>query len=86
MEQISKGRQFTEEEYEEAIKFALNYPPVVKAKKYDEEKDIFRVLLFDAGWYHMKLEGKFVRSCLKWQGIKKWRHEDEKISCKDSTD
>ena len=81
MEILPKTGQFTGKEYEEAINFALNYPPDVKVTKYDEEKDIFQALVFDAGWYHIELEGKFVRSCLKWQGIKKWRNEDEKISC-----
>lgn len=86
MELLQETGEFTRREYEEAIAFALNYPPEIHNWKYQHGKDIFKVLLFDAGWYTIKLEGKFVRSCLKWQGIKKWRPDNEKPRLQDNSD
>lgn len=63
---------YTDKDYVNAIKFALNYPPAVTGYQYDEEKDVYRVNLFDSGWYTLSLKGFFVRSCLTWSGIKKW--------------
>jgi hypothetical protein len=34
--------------------------------KYLDEKDMWKIVLFERGWVHFKLEGKFVRSCYKW--------------------
>ena len=65
---------YTKEDYREAINFALNYPPDFDLVKHDEEKDLYRVYVFDAGWYDINLEGYYVRSCLKWKGIRKWDH------------
>lgn len=64
--------KYTDKDYIEAIKFALNYPPEVRLLKYDMHKDIYKVRILDGGWYHMNLQGDFVRSCLKFKGIKKW--------------
>jgi hypothetical protein len=63
---------YIQEDYQKAIEFALNYPSEVKKFHYNIHKDIYDVILFDAGWYNIKLNGEFVRSCLKWKGIKKW--------------
>ncbi len=63
---------YTEKDYREAIKFALNYPPEADLMKYDEEKDLFRVVVLDGGWYDINLQGSFVRSCLNWKGKKQW--------------
>lgn len=65
---------YTQEDYQKAIEFALNYPPEVKPFHYNIHKDIYGVILMDGGWYNIKLEGKFVRSCLTWKGIKQWNH------------
>ncbi len=66
---------FTDQDYMNAIKFALNYPveddrPLTYS--YKEDKDIFKVVVFDGGWTTFRLEGSFVRSCLKWKGKKQW--------------
>lgn len=58
----------------EAIKFALNYPPKVHTFHYDMNQDVFKISLMDGGWYDISLQGSFVRSCLKWKGIKQWTH------------
>jgi hypothetical protein len=60
-------------DYKRAIEFALNYPPEVLDFYYDEYKDIFKVRLLDEGMYTIKLTGSYVRSCLSWKGIKKWK-------------
>ncbi len=74
MELLQETGQFSREEYTKAIEFALNYPPKVHNWVYKYGKDIFKVLLFDEGFYEINLDGQFVRSCLKWQGLKKWRN------------
>ena len=66
---------YTQDDYKSAIEFALNYPPEVKSFHYNNPKDIYDVVLMDEGWYNIKLEGKFVRDCLKWKGIKQWKHQ-----------
>lgn len=63
---------YTQDDYIKAIQFALNYPPDVTLRKHDIYKDIYKVTVFDQGWYDFNLQGDFVRSCLKWKGIKKW--------------
>jgi hypothetical protein len=63
---------YSDQDYIDAIKFALNYPPDVKMYKYDIYKDIYKVNVFDYGWYDLNLTGSFVRSCLKWKGNKIW--------------
>jgi hypothetical protein len=65
---------YNDQNYLDAIGFALNYPPDYNLTKYDIIKDIFKVDVFDGGWYSgIRLQGSFVRSCLKWKGIKKWK-------------
>lgn len=54
-------------EYEQAIMMALNIKgdrPVTFT--YNEDKDIWKTVVFEGGWYTIRLEGKFVRSCFKW--------------------
>jgi len=63
---------FLEQDYRDAIKFALNYPPAVDFVSYDEDKDIYRVYVYDDGWYDFNLCGYYVRSCLNWKGKKAW--------------
>jgi hypothetical protein len=63
---------YDQENYNNAIDFALNYPPEYNLIVYESDRDIFVVDVFDAGWYTMHLEGKFVRSCLRWKGKKQW--------------
>ena len=63
---------YTDQDYIDAINFALNHPPDVKLLKYDIYKDLYKVNVLDDGWYYMKLQGSFVRSCLKWKGDKIW--------------
>ena len=63
---------YIEQDYKEAINFALNYPPEFDFVSYNEDKDLYRVYVFDAGWYDINLEGNYVRSCLKWKGKKVW--------------
>lgn len=65
-------KKFSKKDYEDAIAFALNYPVEIDFIRYDEDKDIFRVVYLDGGWYDMNLLGSFVRSCLKWKGKKQW--------------
>lgn len=66
---------YTETDYINAIKFALNYPQdrdLPLTYSYKEDKDIYKVTWMDGGWHTFRLEGKFVRSCLKWKGKKQW--------------
>lgn len=66
---------YTEQDYLNAVKFGLNYPQdndIPVSYSYDEDKDIYKVVIFDGGWVHFKLHGFFVRSCLKWKGRKQW--------------
>jgi len=65
-------KKYTDADYLDAIKFALNYPPEVELRKYDMYKDIYKVAVLDGGWYDINLEGKLVRSALQWLGIKSW--------------
>ena len=69
---------YVEKDYKKAIEFALNYPPKVMAYYYDQYKDIYKVQLLDDGMYTIKLTGSFVRSCLKWKGIKRWTNQVKK--------
>jgi hypothetical protein len=66
---------YSKTDYKNAIDFALNYPPDYHLIKYDSDKDLFDVEIFDEGWYRMNLDGYFVRSCLNWKGEKKWHSE-----------
>ena len=66
---------YTDEDYINAIKFGLNYPldkdmPI--SYSYKEDKDIYKIVVFDGGWVTFRLDGFYVRSCLKYKGIKKW--------------
>ena len=64
---------YTDDDYKKAILFALNYKrDLPMAYHYNEDQDIFKVNLMDEGWYSVSLKGFFVRSCLKWRGIKQW--------------
>lgn len=63
---------YSKQDYIDAIKFALNYPPDAKLYKYDIYKDIYKVSVFDDGWYDFNLTGSLVRSALKWKGKKIW--------------
>jgi hypothetical protein len=63
---------YTKYDYEKAIEFALNYPPEIGPYYYNIDKDLYIMQGLDGGWYNIKLQGSFVRSCLKWKGIKKW--------------
>jgi len=66
---------YTEQDYINAIKFALNYSQdrdLPLTHSYNEDKDIYKCVLMDGGWYTVKLQGSFVRSALKWKGEKKW--------------
>ena len=65
---------YSTDEYTEAINFALNYPPEIDRVEYDQENDVFRVLVLDGGWYDMFLYGSFIRSCLNWKGKKSWNN------------
>jgi cellulase/cellobiase CelA1 len=65
---------YNQNDYLDAIDFALNYPPDFKYVGYSDDFDIFIVDVQDGGWYsNVKLQGNFVRSCLKWQGYKQWK-------------
>ena len=64
---------YTQNDYIKAIKFALNYDKDLPLNySYKEDKDIYKVTLMDGGWYTVRLDGFFVRSCLKWKGKKQW--------------
>ena len=63
-------------DYTNAIKFALNNPikrDIPISHSYNEDNDIFKVVDMDGGWVNFKLNGFYVRSCLKWRGIKQWK-------------
>jgi hypothetical protein len=74
---------YTKKDYRDAINFALNYPPDFDLVKHDLIKDLYRVYVFDGGWYDINLCGYYVRSCLKWKGIKKWDHGQTMENVKD---
>lgn len=63
---------YTKHDYEKAIEFALNYPPEIGPYYYSTDKDLYSMCVLVDGWYNINLQGSFVRSCLKWKGIKKW--------------
>ena len=66
---------YTDNDYIAAIKFALNYPQsrdIPLTYSYKDDKDIFKVTIMDGGWTTFRLDGFFVRSCLKWKGPKQW--------------
>ena len=63
---------YTDQDYLDAINFVLNYPPDFRFLKYDMYKDLFKVDVFDGGWYcNLKLQGSLIRSALKYKGVKK---------------
>ncbi len=63
----------THKEALEALHFALNYPEDVILNKYNIYEDIYIVDVLDSGWYsNIKMNGKYVRNCHKWQGQKSW--------------
>lgn len=64
---------YTDKDYMNAIKFALNYDkdlPITYS--YKKDKDIYKVRLMDGGWYTINLIGSLVRNCLKWKGKRQW--------------
>lgn len=71
---------YTDKDYENAIRLALNdnpkKPMTIYSRKYKEDKDLFKVTVRDITGeaVTIRLEGEFVRSCLKAQakGVKKW--------------
>jgi hypothetical protein len=71
---------YTQDNYKAAIEFGLNYPPEIRAWYYDQHKDIFKVQVLDNGIYEIKLQGEFIRHCLKWKGIKEWKESKKKSS------
>jgi len=75
---------YTKKDYRGAINFGLNFPPDFDLVKHDIEKDLYRVYVFDGGWYDINLHGYYVRSCLKWKGIKKWDHHGQMENAKDA--
>jgi len=59
--------KYTNDDYIRAIDLALNYPVDFSYRYYSQQKDLFIVDVMDGGWYYgIKLQGSFVRSCLKW--------------------
>jgi hypothetical protein len=66
--------KYTEHDYEKAIEFALNYPSKIERYHYNRYYDIYTMTVIDDGfhWHNVNLQGSFVRSCLKWKGIKQW--------------
>ena len=64
-------KTYTKKDYHAAINFALNYPQDFDYR-YKIQKDIYDCNVLDGGWYTVKLEGKFVRSALKYDGEKQW--------------
>ena len=75
---------YTDDDYDKAIRLALNDNPkkplLILSRKYNEEKDLFKIRLRDiTGEYvTFRLEGQFVRSCLKAvaeRGVSKWAKE-----------
>lgn len=71
---------YTQDDYKAAIEFGMNYPPEIRAWYYDQHKDIYKVQVLDDGIYEIKLQGEFIRHCLKWKGIKKWKDSRKKSS------
>jgi hypothetical protein len=72
-----QDNKYTEEDYMEAVAFALNYPPKLPSYHYDIHKDLYIVNACDGwGWHQAELQGQFVRNCLKWKGVKKWIREE----------
>lgn len=67
---------YTKDDYQQAVEFALNYPSEVGSYYYDMHMDLYNVDYMEGGWYSAILQGSFVRSCLKWKGIKKWVKEE----------
>ena len=67
---------YTKDDYQQAIEFALNYPPKVGPYYYDISKDIYIVDILDTGWYNIAVQGHFVRSCLTWKGMKNWTYKE----------
>jgi hypothetical protein len=64
---------YTDQDYQKAIKFALNYDrDLPLTYSYKADKDEYKVVFMDNGWYTFRLDGFFVRSCLKWKGKKQW--------------
>jgi hypothetical protein len=68
---------FTNQDYQKAIKFALNYGDrdLPLTYSYKDDKDIYKVTVMDGGWITFRLDGFFVRSCLQWLGkgnINQW--------------
>jgi hypothetical protein len=63
---------YTDEDYEDAVDFVLNYPPELLGIVYDEVKDIYTVHLMDEGIYKIKLEGQLIRSAVLWEGERQW--------------
>lgn len=66
------------EMYKDAIAMALNIDPekVVKAK-WDDNADIWMVVVLDKGLVHFNLEGLLVRLCFKWikkTGRRSWQN------------
>lgn len=74
--------KYTSTHYTNAILFALNiYEDTPLSWKYSEEKDLYTVeVLIEGGWHHINLKGSFVRHCLKYKGIKKWKGETNELS------
>jgi len=68
---VDMTKKYTKNDYTAAIRFVLNYPPEFDYR-YNIHKDIYRCNVFDQGWYDVKLDGKFVRSALKWSGKRYW--------------
>jgi len=64
---------YTDDDYKNAIKFALNYQrDLPLTYSYKEEKDLYKVTVMDGGWTTIRLDGFFVRRCLKWKGKRQW--------------
>jgi len=64
---------YTIVDYEDAINFALNYPDNFEFVEYYPDSDLYEMQVFDNGWWHIKLDGYYIRSCLKWKGKKVWK-------------
>ncbi len=68
--------KYTKLDYIDALDFGLNYPAQgFDYLYYDDQKDLFYVLVRDNGLYNTSLQGFFVRSCLKWKGHKQWTRD-----------
>jgi len=72
---------YTDDDYDKAVRLALNDNPkkplLILSRKYNEEKDLFKISLRDiTGEYvTFRLEGEFVRACLKAvaeRGVTSW--------------